>query len=61
MSGFRPEKPLPPPAAAAAALRARTLEVVERWEADFAAFYPQVFFGPCEPLRASVSLPIEGS
>ena len=42
VAGFRPEKPLPPPTAAAAALRARTLEVIERWEADFAAFYPQV-------------------
>jgi hypothetical protein len=40
--GFRAEKPLPPPAAAATALRARALEILERWEEGFAAFYPEV-------------------
>lgn len=40
--GHKPDKPLPPPAAAAAALRERSLEVIERWHEAWGLHYPQV-------------------
>jgi hypothetical protein len=43
--GPRVEAPLPPPAAAAAALRERALELVERWNADHGQRYPQLGLG----------------
>ncbi|WIA15304.1 hypothetical protein OEZ85_001971 [Tetradesmus obliquus] len=40
--GHKPDKPLPPPAAAAAALRERSLEVIEKWHEAWGLHYPQV-------------------
>ena len=40
--GFRPDRPLPPPATAAVALRERALAAVERWNEDFGGKYRQV-------------------
>ena len=40
--GYKGEAPLPPPPAAAVALRARALEVLERWHAAHGAKYKQV-------------------
>lgn len=42
--GYKDDNPLPPPPppAAAVALRARALETLERWHAQFGAKYKQV-------------------
>ncbi|WIA35511.1 hypothetical protein OEZ86_003938 [Tetradesmus obliquus] len=40
--GHKSDKPLPPPAAAAAALRERSLEVIEKWHEAWGLHYPQV-------------------
>jgi hypothetical protein len=40
--GHKPDKPLPPPAAAAVALRERSLEVIEKWHEAWGLHYPQV-------------------
>ena len=42
--GHKTENPLPPPAPAAVALRAKALEVLERWHGQFGAKYKQVGF-----------------
>jgi hypothetical protein len=42
--GHKPDKPLPPPAAAAVALREKALEAVEKWHEAWGLHYPQVRF-----------------
>ncbi len=46
--GHRADRPLPPPAHAAASLREKALEVLEVWERQWGAKYKQVgWAGPC--------------